>query len=90
MTKKTESPVMYLGPTIRGVVKHGAVFNGGIPERLGKLAGKKPVVKQLIVPLPDIVKVKTAIDTEGTAEAVAYDMVEALSDVEIKKTMEGE
>ena len=38
MTKKTESPVMYLGPTIRGVVKHGAVFSGGIPGRLEKLA----------------------------------------------------
>ena len=42
MTKKTESPVMYLGPTIRGVVKHGAVFSGGIPGRLEKLTAKKP------------------------------------------------
>ena len=44
---KSESPVMYLGPTIRGVVKYGAVFSGGIPKRLEKLAGKKPIVKQI-------------------------------------------
>ena len=56
---KSESPVMYLGPTIRGVVKYGAVFSGGIPKRLEKLAGKKPIVKQLIVPLSDIVSPTT-------------------------------
>ena len=49
MTKKTESPVMYLGPTIRGVVKHGAVFSGGIPGRLEKLTAKKPIMNHLIV-----------------------------------------
>ena len=87
---KSESPVMYLGPTIRGVVKYGAVFSGGIPKRLEKLAGKKPIVKQLIVPLSDIVKTKTAIDNEGTVEAVAYDKIEALSEAEVKKITEGE
>lgn len=86
---KSESPVMYLGPTIRSVVKHGAVFNGGIPGRLEKLAEGKPIVKQLIVPLSDIVRAKTAIDTEGTVEAVAYDKIEALSEAEVKKIMEG-
>lgn len=90
MTKKNESPVMYLGPTIRGVVKHGAVFSGGIPGRLEKLAGKKPIINNLIVPLSGIVKAKTAIDTEGTVEAVAYDKIKALSEVEIKTIMEGE
>ena len=87
---KSESPVMYLGPTIRGVVKYGAVFSGGIPKRLEKLARKKPIVKQLIVPLSDIVRAKTAIDTEGTVEAVSYDKIEALSEAEIKKITEGE
>ena len=70
---KSESPVMYLGPTIRGVVKYGAVFSGGIPKRLEKLAGKKPIVKQLIVPLSDIVRAKTAIDTEGRSGRLRQD-----------------
>lgn len=90
MTKKNESPVMYLGPTIRGVVKHGAVFSGGIPGRLEKLAVKKPIINHLIVPLSDTVRVKTAIDTEGTLEAVSYDKIETLSEAEIKKFTEGE
>ena len=65
---KSESPVMYLGPTIRGVVKYGAVFSGGIPKRLEKLARKKPIVKQLIVPLSDIVKAKTAMTPKGRSK----------------------
>lgn len=89
MIKENEK-VMYIGPTIRGVVKHGAVFSGGIPGRLEKLAGKKPIINNLIVPLSDIVKAKTAIDTEGTVEAVAYDKINALSEAEIKTIMEGE
>lgn len=51
MTRKENKKVMYLGPTIRGVVKNGAVFEGGIPKNLEKIAGKKPIIQNLIVPL---------------------------------------
>ena len=29
---------MYIGPSVRGVVKHGAAFSGGLPARLERLA----------------------------------------------------
>lgn len=90
MTKNNNAPVMYLGPTIRGVVKSGAVFSGGLPGRLAKLIGKKPLVKNLIIPLSGIVKAKKAIDTEGTVEAVTYDKIAGLSEAEIKTITEGE
>jgi len=86
---KTEK-VMYLGPTIRGVARSGAVFEGGIPKKLVKLSEKKAVMKCLIVPLSEIVVTKTAINTEGTAEAIAYDKIEALSVEEINNILEGE
>lgn len=41
MTRKENKKVMYLGPTIRGVVKNGAVFEGGIPKNLEKIARKE-------------------------------------------------
>ena len=87
---ENKTPLMYLGPTIRGVAKNGTVFNGGIPARLSKLAEKKPVVTNLIVSLPDIVKAQKAIDTEGTVEAVSYDRIDALTEADIKNIMEGE
>ena len=82
--------VMYIGPTLRGVAKSGAVFSGGIPKKLEKLAAKKPIIKNLIVPIFGIVQAKKDIDTEGTVAAVAYDRISALSESEVRKLTEGE
>ena len=70
MTRKENKKVMYLGPTIRGVVKNGAVFEGGIPKNLEKIAGKKPIIQNLIVPLENIVDVSKNIRVEGTSPSI--------------------
>lgn len=88
MTKNEQ--VMYIGPTLRGVAKSGAVFSGGIPKKLEKLAAKKPIIKSLIVPISGIVQAKKDVDTEGTVAAVAYDRISALSEAEVRKLTEGE
>ena len=86
----TTEQVMYIGPTLRGVAKSGAVFSGGIPKKLEKLAAKKPIIKNLIVPISGIVQAKKDVDTEGTVAAVAYDRISALSEADIRKLTEGE
>jgi hypothetical protein len=88
MIKENEQ-VMYMGPTIRGVVKSGAVFSGGIPKDLEKLAEEKPLISNLIVPLSGIVQAKKDIGTEGTVAAVAYSRISELSETEIRKITEG-
>ena len=90
MTRKENKKVMYLGPTIRGVVKNGAVFEGGIPKNLEKIAGKKPIIQNLIVPLENIVDVSKNILVEGTAEAIAFDNIGESSEAEVKEFTEGE
>ena len=86
----TNEQVMYIGPTLRGVAKSGAVFSGGVPKKLEKLAAKKPIIKNLIVPISGIVQAKKDVDTEGTVAAVAYDRISALSEADIRKLTEGE
>lgn len=86
----TNEQVMYIGPTLRGVAKSGAVFSGGIPKKLEKLAAKKPIIKNLIVPISGIVQAKKDVDIEGTVAAVAYDRISALSEADIRKLTEGE
>ena len=86
----TNEQVMYIGPTLRGVAKSGAVFSGGIPKKLEKLAAKKPIIKNLIVPISGIVQAEKDVDTEGTVAAVAYDRISALSEADIRKLTEGE
>ena len=82
--------VMYIGPTLLCVAKSGAVFSDGIPKKLEKLAAKKPIIKNLIVPISGIVQAKKDVDTEGTVAAVAYDRISALSEAEVRKLTEGE
>lgn len=80
---------MYIGPSIRGVVKHGAAFSGGLPDRLEKLADAKPIIKNLIVPVSELADAIKHSNEEGSAVAVAYDRISGLAEAEIKKIMEG-
>ncbi len=86
---KEHERVMYIGPTIHGVVRNGAVFSGGIPKTLERLTEEKPVMKHLIVPLSGIVQAKKEISTEGTVAAVAWQRIQALSRGEILEILEG-
>lgn len=88
MTDTSETS-MYIGPTVRGVVRHGATFSGGIPSRLEKLAAAMPIMRNLIVPLSTLESAMRETNTEGAARAVAYDRVLALSQEDVKKLMEG-
>lgn len=85
----TKETSMYIGPTVRGVVRHGATFSGGIPSRLEKLAAAMPIMRNLIVPLSEMESAMRETNTEGAARAVAYDRVLALSEEDVKKLMEG-
>lgn len=85
---KENKQVMYMGPAIRGIARSGAVFSGGIPKELEKLAEKKPIINNLIVPLSGIVQAKKDIATEGTVAAVAYKRISALSEAEINQITE--
>lgn len=80
---------MYIGPSIRGVVRHGAAFSGGLPSRVQKLADAKPIINNLIVPVSDLADAIKRSNEEGTAVAVAYDRISELTETEIKKIMEG-
>lgn len=75
MIKQNES-LMYLGPTIRGVVKHGAIFTGKIPGTLDEFRKKKPIINNLIVPLSELLEAKKALSEEGTIEHVAFKQLE--------------
>lgn len=85
----TNETSMYIGPTVRGVVRHGATFSGGIPSRLEKLVAAMPIMRNLIVPLSTLESAMRETNTEGAARAVAYDRVLALSQEDVKKLMEG-
>ena len=69
---KNESVMIYLGPTIRGVVKHGASFRSGFPRQLEDYCEKNPIIKNLIVPVSEITETTKAVSVEGTVENIAF------------------
>ena len=72
--KKKAGPVVYCGPTVRGVAK---VFSGGIPEALEDFSERHPEVKALLVPVEQFAETRRKMETAGTAEAILYHKIKS-------------
>ena len=81
---------IYIGPSIRGVVRYGSAFSGGLPDKLEKLADQKPILKKLIVPVSEMGKAVKSSREEGSVIAIAYDRILALSEAEVEEILKGE
>ena len=62
-------PVIYCGPNIpKGNLLSMAVFRGGLPGNVQKLAEKIPEINGLIVPVSQMADMKKKIAVQGTEE----------------------
>ena len=53
--QQSREAVMYLGPTIVGVIRHSTVFKEGIlPEKVQECIKQLPMMERLFVPIGDI------------------------------------
>lgn len=68
--------VMYIGPSIKGVVAYGTIFNNGITEELRAEIEKIPAVGGLIVPTTQLAAASADVEREGSAYNVLYHKVE--------------
>lgn len=73
--KQTEKTVVYIGPTIGGVVTRNAIFNNGLPKSLKEKTTEIPVLKELIVPIDKLGDAKVNIVKEGSALNICYQKV---------------
>lgn len=80
-TKKKEGPkqgdgqgqtVMYLGPTIKGVVATGTIYSNGLPKALEEEMKKQPLIKELLTPVGQIAEKQKALKDNGSAISVIY------------------
>ena len=62
--------LVYVGPTIKGVVKRDTFFNHGISEELKKAIKEKPVLGSLVVPLSHFPNAKKEIQIGGTMQVL--------------------
>ena len=89
--KKKAGPVVYCGPTVRGVAKQYTVFSGGIPEALedfiysDKWNGlnvtipyKREVMQYCDEIAPEqFAETRRKMETAGTAEAILYHKIKS-------------
>lgn len=65
-------PVCYIGPTINGVVIHGVMYRGGIPDSVKKAAEQIPAIKNLLIPISRLAQAQREIDDPKSAISIMY------------------
>lgn len=73
MTQK--QPLVYCGPTVRGLVKQNTVFSGPIPGRLRDFLAAHPEAMALMVPLDHFAQTRRAVQITGTAESILFQKI---------------
>ena len=85
-TKKTvtntkRETVMYIGPTVRGVVINGTLFKDGkLPALVEKRTEEMPVLQSLFVPVSKLAEAQREL--KDSKSAMAAKAVEALTEKE--------
>ena len=65
-------PVVYCGPSVRGVVRQYTVFTGDLPDMLKDFVKDHPLAASLIVSTERFAEMGKKLETAGTAEAILY------------------
>ena len=74
--KATQGNLMYLGPTITGVVRHSTIFkNGVLPQKLSKCVEQFPVMTKLFIPINEIPSAVKELKKEQSALGTIYSQV---------------
>ena len=70
---KKQSNLVYLGPTITGVVRHSTIFkNGVLPQKLSECVTEFPLMKKLLVPVNDITTATKELNKEQSVLGTIY------------------
>jgi hypothetical protein len=74
--KETKKAAMiYAGPTVSGVVVSGSVFINGLPANVEEATKKCPSIKELIVPVKDVNKIRKELTKKDGAVKRFYEEV---------------
>ena len=65
------SQVVYIGPTLKGIVTKNTIFASGIPSEVKEQLNKYPILNKLVIPIKNLPKVNMEMQTGG-AHSVLY------------------
>lgn len=64
--------LVYVGPTVPGIVQENTVLNNGIPNRVMEKMAEIPAMKTLLIPVHKLAEAKKALRQQDSAESVCY------------------
>ena len=67
---------MYLGPELKGIVRHNQIFTYKPDEVITKACEQNPLAKHLFAPMDNIVQSKNELRRPGSFLSIAYEKVE--------------
>ena len=74
--QKSSEAVMYLGPTIVGVIRHSTVFKEGVlPEKVQECVKQLPMMERLFVSIGDIPEAVKEINKNQSVLRTIYGQV---------------
>lgn len=73
---KTE-PVVYCGPSVRGVARQYTVYARGIPAVLEAFIQAHPAARGLVVRVERFAQVRSNLSRSGTAEAILFQKIKS-------------
>lgn len=75
--EKKEEPIVYCGPSVRGVARQYTVYAGNIPGELEAFMKAHPAAKGLLVRVSRFAQVRSNLGKSGTAEAILYQKIKS-------------
>ena len=70
-------PVVYCGPSVRGVARQYTVYAGTIPAALADFIQTHPAAKGLLVSVGRFAQVRSNLGRSGTAEAILFQKIKS-------------
>ena len=70
-------PVVYCGPSVRGVARQYTVYAGTIPAALADFIQAHPAAKGLLVSVGRFAQVRSTLGRSGTAEAILFQKIKS-------------
>lgn len=66
---------IYIGPSIKGLVSTGTVYNNGLPDNLKLEMEKQPAIKNLVVPVSELSGARKDLRIPGSAMSIIYNKI---------------
>ena len=71
--RSRQANLMYLGPTIVGVIRHSTIFKGGVlPEKAKECVDQFPMMRKLFVPIEELPRAVKELRKEQSALGTIY------------------